>query len=119
MARKAFCSFHYVPDSHRASQVRNMGVIEGNRLVSSNRWEEIKEEGKDAIKNWIDGDLFGKSVVVAETNTSDLRVVGEREGGPEDLVGEYLATLSGLLDRGYAGVSCGACYLISANRSGA
>jgi len=72
VARKAFCSFHYVPDSHRASQVRNMGVIEGNRLVSSNRWEEIKEEGKDAIKNWIDGDLFGKSVVIVFIGANTL-----------------------------------------------
>ena len=32
---------------------------------------------------------------MAETNAPDLRVVGERVGGPEDLVGEYLATLIG------------------------
>jgi hypothetical protein len=29
MPRKAFYSFHYVPDNWRASQVRNMGVVEG------------------------------------------------------------------------------------------
>ena len=32
---------------------------------------------------------------MAETDAPDLRVVGDREGGPEDLVGEYLATLGG------------------------
>ena len=32
---------------------------------------------------------------MSETNAPDLRVVGEREGEPEDLVGEYLATLGG------------------------
>ncbi len=32
---------------------------------------------------------------MAETNAPDLRVVGGREGGPEGLVGEYLATLGG------------------------
>ncbi len=32
---------------------------------------------------------------MAETGAPDLRVVGEQEGGLEDLVGEYLATLGG------------------------
>jgi site-specific recombinase XerD len=32
---------------------------------------------------------------MAETGVPDLRVVGGQEGGPEDLVGEYLATLGG------------------------
>ncbi len=73
MARKAFCSFHFKPDSHRVSQVRNMGVIEGNRIVSSNRWEEIKEEGEDAIMEWIDGEMFGKSVAVV--------FIGEKTAG--------------------------------------
>ncbi len=41
-----------------------MGVIEGNRLVSSNRWEEIKREGENAIRNWINNELFGKSVTI-------------------------------------------------------
>lgn len=41
-----------------------MGVIEGNRLVSSNKWEEIKEEGDDAIKGWIANEQSGKSVVI-------------------------------------------------------
>ena len=33
MARNCFYSFHYKPDNARASQVRNIGVIEGNKLV--------------------------------------------------------------------------------------
>ena len=32
---------------------------------------------------------------MAETNVPDLRVVGDQEGGPDDLVGEYLRTLGG------------------------
>lgn len=32
---------------------------------------------------------------MAETNAPDLRVVRDQEGGPENLVGEYLASLSG------------------------
>lgn len=31
MARKVFFSFHYQPDNWRVSQVRNIGVIEGNQ----------------------------------------------------------------------------------------
>jgi hypothetical protein len=61
MARKTFFSFHYKPDNWRASQVRNMGVIEGNAPVSDNDWETITKGGDDAIKKWIAGQLDGKS----------------------------------------------------------
>ena len=64
MARKAFYSFHYKPDSWRASKVRQMGVIEGNQIVSSNHWEEIKAQGDDAVKRWISKEQKGKSVVI-------------------------------------------------------
>jgi len=64
VARKAFYSFHYNPDNWRASQVRNMGVIEGNQLASSNRWEEIKRLGDPAIKSWISANQKGKSIVI-------------------------------------------------------
>ena len=32
--------FYYKEDNWRASQVRNLGVIEGNILVSDNDWEQ-------------------------------------------------------------------------------
>lgn len=64
MARKAFYSFHYKPDSHRASQVRNMGVIEGNQVVSDNEWESITDGGDAAIEKWIAGQMSGKSCAV-------------------------------------------------------
>lgn len=64
MARKAFYSFHYMPDSHRASQVRNMNILEGNQSVSGNKWEEIKQGGEAAIETWINGQMKGKSVVI-------------------------------------------------------
>lgn len=64
MARRVFYSFHYKPDSWRASQVRNMGVIDGNRPCSDNDWETITEGGADKIKKWIDEQLDGKSCVV-------------------------------------------------------
>lgn len=64
MARRAFYSFHYVPDNWRASQVRNMGVVEGNRPASDNDWETIKKGGDNAIQKWIDDQISGKSVAI-------------------------------------------------------
>ena len=64
MARRAFYSFHYNPDNWRASQVRNMGVVEGNRPASDNDWEEVKKGGDTAIKRWINGQMSGKSVAI-------------------------------------------------------
>lgn len=64
MARKTFFSFHYVPDSWRASQVRNIGTVEGNEPVKDNEWETITGGGDAAIKKWIDGQLSGRSCAV-------------------------------------------------------
>jgi len=64
MARRAFYSFHYEPDNWRASQVRNIGTVDGNRPATDNDWEKIKKGGDVAIKTWIDGQLAGKSVAV-------------------------------------------------------
>jgi len=61
MARKAFYSFHYTPDNWRASQVRNMGVIEGNAPVSDNDWETVTKGGDTAIEKWIADQMDGKS----------------------------------------------------------
>jgi hypothetical protein len=36
MAHRVFFSFHYKPDCWRASQVRNMGVVDGNKLYQIN-----------------------------------------------------------------------------------
>jgi len=64
MARRAFYSFHYQADNWRASQVRNMGVIEGNVPCSDNAWEDVKKGGDAAIRRWIDGQLDGRSVAI-------------------------------------------------------
>lgn len=64
MARMAFYSFHYKPDNWRASQVRNMGLIEGNRPASDNEWESIEAAGDTSIQRWIDGQIYGKSVSI-------------------------------------------------------
>ena len=72
MARRAFYSFHYIPDCSRAAQIRNMGVIEGNVPASDNDWEAVKKGGDAAIQRWIDGQLDGKScaVVLIGANTA-------------------------------------------------
>jgi hypothetical protein len=64
MGRKVFFSFHYIPDNWRASQVRNMGVVEGNQSVSDNDWETVTKGGAQAIKKWIDDQMHGRSCAV-------------------------------------------------------
>ncbi len=64
MARKAFFSFHFDNDHWRASQVRNMGVLEGNSPVSDNDWEEVKKGGNSAIEKWIAGQMSGRTCAV-------------------------------------------------------
>jgi len=64
MARKVFYSFYFKEDNWRASQVRNMGVIEGNQPVSDNDWEQIKKDGDEAIKKWINEQLNGRSCTI-------------------------------------------------------
>ena len=73
MARKVFTSFHYVPDNWRASQIRNMGKIEGNSVVTSNKWEEVTNGGDKEIEKWIDDNMSGKSCVIV--------FVGEKTAG--------------------------------------
>lgn len=72
MARKTFFSFHYVPDCWRASQVRNIGIVEGNQPCSDNDWEEVKKGGDSAIQAWIDGQMSGRSceLVLIGANTA-------------------------------------------------
>ncbi len=72
MARKVFYSFYYKEDNWRASQVRSMGIIEGNQPVSDNDWEQIKKGGDEAIKRWINQQLNGRSctIVLIGTNTA-------------------------------------------------
>ena len=77
MARQVFFSFHFDDDSWRASQVRNMGALEGNQPVSDNDWEVVKKGGDAAIEKWIDGQLDGKScaVVLVGSQTSQRKWV--------------------------------------------
>jgi hypothetical protein len=51
---KVFYSFHYDTDVFRVQQIRNIGVVEGDKPVTANEWEEIRGGGEKAIQNWID-----------------------------------------------------------------
>ena len=64
MARKVFFSFHFKNDCWRTGQVRNIGVIEGNKPISDNDWEEVRKKGDREVEKWIDDQLKGKSCIV-------------------------------------------------------
>lgn len=72
MARRVFYSFHYKPDNWRASKIRNIGAIEGNRPVSDNDWESVTKGGESAIRRWIDDQMSGRgcTVVLIGANTA-------------------------------------------------
>ena len=64
MTRRAFYSFEYLKDNWRASQVRQMGVVEGNINAISNEWEKVARQTDTAIRKWIDEQMSGKGVVI-------------------------------------------------------
>lgn len=67
MARKVFFSFHYSRDSWRVSQVRNSNIItdyDKTPFYDKADWENIKRQGDQAIKDWIEKQLSGTSVTV-------------------------------------------------------
>ncbi len=75
MTRKCFYSFHYVPDCVRASQVRQIGSIEGNKPAQDNDWETIVGGGDSAIKTWIADQMNGKScmILLVGSNTANRK----------------------------------------------
>jgi len=75
MARRVFYSFHYEADNWRASIVRSIGMIDGNRPATDNDWESITSAGDAAIKHWIAGQMKGRSctVVLVGANTANRK----------------------------------------------
>lgn len=59
-----FYSFHYERDVNRVQLIKNMGIVEGQRLLNSQEWESVRSRGTSAIKNWIDEQMKYKSAVV-------------------------------------------------------
>lgn len=62
--RQVFYSFHYLRDNWVASQIRNIGVVEGNKPVSDNDWEEVANKGDESIKRWIDSQMNMRSCLI-------------------------------------------------------
>lgn len=75
MPRSCFFSFHYKPDSWRASMVREIGSIDGNKAASDNDWETVTGGGDAAIKRWISEQMKGRSctVILAGTDTANRK----------------------------------------------
>jgi len=73
--RQVFYSFHYQPDCWRASQVRNIGMVEGNKPAPDNDWETIIRSGDEAIKRWIKEQLKYRSctIVLVGQNTANRK----------------------------------------------
>ena len=90
MKRKVFYSFHYAKDSWRAGQVRNIGVVENDPPLTSNKWEEVKQKGDDNIVKWIQDSLVGKTCLVV--------LIGEETSNLDEVYEPYLLKI-GLIDR--------------------
>lgn len=102
MARKVFYSFHYKLDSWRASKVRNIGSVEGNRPASDNDWESITRLGDYAIKRWIAKQMKGCSctVVLVGENTAKRKWINyEIKKSWVDGMGVVGICIHGLEDR--------------------
>jgi hypothetical protein len=72
-----FHSFHYEHDVTRVSQVRQMGVVEGQPLVTANEWQEVRRMGDLAVANWIERRLERRTctIVLIGTHTWTRRWV--------------------------------------------
>lgn len=68
MARKVFFSFHYERDSQRVSQIRECNSISQHftrsPFLSKSEWESIERTGQTAVRNWIDKNMDGTSVII-------------------------------------------------------
>lgn len=62
--RQVFFSFEYNKDNWRASQVRNMGVVDDSSTFCDNDWEEVKRKDDASIRRWIDNQLKMRSCII-------------------------------------------------------
>lgn len=53
----------------RVQQIRNIGILEDNKPVSSNDWEKVKKSGELGIKRWINSNLEFKTCLVVLIGT--------------------------------------------------
>jgi hypothetical protein len=102
MYRRVFYSFNYAEDAWRASQVRNMGVVEGNRPATDNEWQDVSKGGDSAITRWINQQMQGRSalIVLIGANTAGRRWINyEIEHAWNKRMGVLGVYISGLRDK--------------------
>jgi len=64
VAKSVFYSFHYDRDVQRVQLVRNINALEGQPILNSQNWEEIRRKGDAAIQRWINDEMAYKKAVV-------------------------------------------------------
>lgn len=67
---QVFFSFEYNVDNWRASQIKQMGVVDDSSTFSSNEWEKVKRNSDSAIKQWIDSQMAQRSCCVVLVGTT-------------------------------------------------
>ncbi|GAG70174.1 unnamed protein product [marine sediment metagenome] len=114
MARRVFFSFEYEQDVSRAMVVRKSWVTQGREaagFIDKADFEELEQQGEDAIRNWIDKQLEGTSVtvvLVGEKTCSSKWVKYEIEKSIDDgkgLLGIDISKIKDLAD--YTSKRCG------------
>lgn len=99
MSRQVFFSFEYKKDVWRASQIRNMGKVDGSSTFSDNDWEEVKSKSDEDIRKWINSEMEKRSciiVLIGETTSTRKWVKYEIEQAykkGKGLVGIYIHNL--------------------------
>ena len=102
MAKSVFYSFHYERDVHRVQLVRNINALEGQPLLNSQKWEEVRRQGEQAIKDWIHDQMSYKKaviVLIGKQTASREWVIYEIEKAWKDkkpLLGVYIHGLSSM-----------------------
>ena len=64
MYKQVFFSFHYNEDSQRAARIRNIGVVEGEKVLKDNEWEEVRTKNDANIEKWINDQMEKRSCVI-------------------------------------------------------
>lgn len=102
MAKSVFYSFHYERDVHRVQLVRNVNALEGQPVLNSQDWEEVRRKGDQAIENWIHDQMSYKKaviVLIGKQTASRPWVIYEIEKAwrnKKPLLGIYIHGLSSL-----------------------
>lgn len=97
-----FYSFHYEHDVNRVQLVKSIGAVEGQPLLNSQGWEQVRRGGDAAIEKWIDDQMKWKSAVIVligkETSTRPwVRYEIEKAwNAKKPLLGIYIHGLSSM-----------------------